>query len=75
MRLPADALGAHLAEAVNAAFADLRSRSATAEDEPVLDPAALADTLAEVQDQGLRQMTIISQTLNDVAARIASGTR
>ncbi|WP_245974297.1 YbaB/EbfC family nucleoid-associated protein [Thermomonospora umbrina] len=67
MRMASEELAEHLTVAVNAALTDLRSR-ATTSDTPI-DPSVLADRLQEVQDQGLRQMGLFAQGLEDAMAR------
>jgi hypothetical protein len=75
MRLSEAELGEQIAVAVNAALEDLRAQVGTADSEPVPDPAALADTLREVQEEGLRQMTLITRAIGDATARIQSRPR
>lgn len=68
-------LGEQLAAAVNAALEDLRAQASAAEPEPVPDPAALAETLRAVQEEGLQQMAVITRAVNDATARIQSRPR
>jgi hypothetical protein len=75
MRLSEAELGEQIALAVNAALEDLRAQAAAADAEPVPDPAALAETLRSVQEEGLRQMTLISRAVSDATARIQSRPR
>lgn len=75
MRLPPEELGRHIGAAVSAAFDSMRSQPVTTDEAPVADPLELAENLREVQEQGLREMRLISQSLSDAAARIASGQR
>lgn len=61
--------------AVNAALDDLRDQAAAqgAAQVPaggVVDPAALAGRLRELQDQSVRQMAVFSQAMNDVVAQL-----
>src|SRR6266542_1417697 len=60
MRLPSETL------------AELESK-ATAQASPVVDPAALEATLADLQDQSIRMMTRYTQSINEVMARFGSG--
>jgi hypothetical protein len=75
MRSSEAELGEQIAVAVNAALEGLRAQAATAESEPVPDPAALAETLREVQEEGLRQMTLITRAIGDATARIQARPR
>ncbi|GAA2615723.1 hypothetical protein GCM10010411_58450 [Actinomadura fulvescens] len=75
LRQPPDQLGAHIAAAANAALDDLRARAETADTEQPPDPAALAQTLRDVQEQGLRQLELISQSLSEATARIQGSRR
>ncbi|MGP4022416.1 YbaB/EbfC family nucleoid-associated protein [Actinomadura sp. 3N407] len=72
-RTPED-LGALIAEAANAALDDLRSRADSAEAPPA-DPSALAATLRDVQDEGLRQMALIDESINEAVARVQARMR
>ncbi len=72
MRLPSETLAEELSRAVNAALAELESK-ATAQASPVVDPAALEATLADLQDQSIRMMTRYTQSINEVMARFGSG--
>jgi hypothetical protein len=75
MRSSEAELGEQIAAAVNAALEDLRAQSATADSEPVPDPAELAETLREVQEEGLRQMTLITRAISDATGRIQARPR
>jgi hypothetical protein len=75
MRLPPEELGRHIGAAVSAAFDSMRSQRVTTDEAPVADPLELAENLREVQERGLREMRLISQSLSDAAARITSGQR
>ncbi len=72
MRLPSETFAEELSRAVNAALAELESK-ATAQASPVVDPAALEATLADLQDQSIRMMTRYTQSINEVMARFGSG--
>jgi hypothetical protein len=76
LRAGAEPLGEYVAEAVNAALDDLRHQAGQAGAEPEApDPAALGDTLGELQDQSLRSMSAMTQALTDVVQRIQQGAR
>jgi DNA-binding protein YbaB len=68
MRMASEELAAELAVAVNAALRDLRAR--TQATDVAIDPAALQERLREAQDQGLRQMALFTQTLDELMTRI-----
>ncbi|TYK48931.1 YbaB/EbfC family DNA-binding protein [Actinomadura decatromicini] len=68
-------LGEHIAAAANAALDDLRARSASASTEPVVDPAALVQTLRAVQEQGMRQMALINQAVGEALAKARASMR
>src|SRR6266542_2956353 len=72
MRLPSETFAEELSRAVNAALAELESK-ASAQASPVVDPAALEATLADLQDQSIRMMTRYTQSINEVMARFGSG--
>lgn len=75
MRLSEVELGEQVAVAVNAALEDLRAQASTAESEPVPDPLALAETLRSVQEEGLRQMSLITRAITDATVQIQSRPR
>jgi DNA-binding protein YbaB len=68
MRMASQELAEHLTEAVNQALRELRAQATTAD--TAIPPEVLAQRLAEVQDQGLRQMAVFTQSLQDVMARL-----
>jgi len=69
MRLPSQDLAEEFAKAANAALADLEAKYPELSAGNI-DPAALERQLAEVQDQGTRQMRRYMQTLTDALAQI-----
>lgn len=69
MRLPAAELAEHAVTAANAALDDLRSKAPSAED-AAADPAALAQAVRDVQDEGLRSMDMINQGIDAAMAQI-----
>ncbi|MFG2006595.1 hypothetical protein ACGFNU_46360 [Spirillospora sp. NPDC048911] len=69
MRRSPEELGAHIAAAVNAALEDLAGRSAD-ETPPVTDPAALVGALRDVQEQGMRGLALINESLAEASVRI-----
>jgi hypothetical protein len=73
LRLAPEELGELVRDAVNAALDDLRGKSSPAAAVP--DLAALAETLREVQNEGLRQMTVISEGIAGAMAQIRERTR
>ncbi|GAA2423115.1 hypothetical protein GCM10010191_38780 [Actinomadura vinacea] len=68
LRMSSEELSAELVVAVNAALRDLRERSQVAD--VAIDPAVLADRLREAQDQGLRQLAMFTQSLDEIMTRI-----
>jgi DNA-binding protein YbaB len=78
MRLDREELSEHVLAAVNGALEDLRSK-ASVEDAAAtvgrVDPELLARQLGEVQDQGLRQMEMISQAIAEATAKLRGGGR
>lgn len=70
MRMSSEELAAELITAVNAALRDLRSQ--TRASDVAIDPAVLAERLKEAQDQGLRQMVLFTQSLDDLMTRIGN---
>jgi hypothetical protein len=73
MRLPPEEFGELVRDAVNAALTDLSDKSGAAEAAP--DLAALSETLRQVQNEGLRQLGVISQGIADAMARIGEHTQ
>jgi DNA-binding protein YbaB len=71
MRSPAEELAGHVLTAVNAAFDDLRSKAPSAE---AVDPRVLTERLGEVQEQGLRTMSLITQALSDAMEQVREST-
>ncbi|HEV7713799.1 MAG TPA: hypothetical protein VGP16_36735 [Asanoa sp.] len=69
MRLPAEAFGAELLSAVNAALASADPPSAP-EAAALPDPAALSRQLEELQNQSLRQMARYTQSISEVMAAL-----
>ncbi|WP_026403502.1 YbaB/EbfC family nucleoid-associated protein [Actinomadura rifamycini] len=72
MRLPAEELGEHLVTAANAALDDLRSNAADAAG-PAVDIDRLNQQVEEIQNESLRQMTMISQAFNDAISKAGGG--
>jgi DNA-binding protein YbaB len=70
MRLSSEELAEHIMTAVNAALDDLRSKAPAAAASEAIDTAALGKQVEELQNQGLRQMELISQALNETIAKI-----
>lgn len=70
LRLPPDEFGELVRDAVNAALADLGGRSADA----APDLAALSETLREVQNEGLRQMAVITDGIAEAMSKIRERT-
>jgi hypothetical protein len=70
MRMASEELAAELTSAVNAALRDLRSRARATD--AAIDPAVLAERLKETQDQGLRQMALFTQSLDELMTRIGN---
>jgi DNA-binding protein YbaB len=68
MRMGSQDLAEHLVEAVNQALRELRAQAATAD--VSIAPEILEQRLAEVQDQGLRQMAMFTEGLQEVIARL-----
>lgn len=72
MRMSPEELGAHLVTAANAALHDLRGKAAEAAGDAV-DIAALGKQVDEIQTEGLRQMAVFNQALNDALSKIKGG--
>jgi hypothetical protein len=75
LRESPEALGRHIAEAANAALTTLRTQAQEASTEPVIDPSTLVRTLQSVQEQGLREMTILTESINEAVARARESMR
>jgi DNA-binding protein YbaB len=68
LRMASAELAEHLVEAVNQALRDLRAQVTSAD--TAIAPEILAQRLAEVQDQGVRQMAMFTQGLQEAMARL-----
>ncbi|GAA2615748.1 YbaB/EbfC family nucleoid-associated protein [Actinomadura fulvescens] len=75
MRLASAELGEQIVVAVNAALDDLRTKAAGAATGESVDTDALGKQVEEIQNQGLRQMELITQALNDTIAKIGNPRR
>jgi DNA-binding protein YbaB len=64
-----EAVCEHVTVAVNAALADLRTKS-SADQAGAADPAALAGQLRDLQDESMRKMASYSQALTDALAQV-----
>jgi DNA-binding protein YbaB len=73
MRMPGERLAGHLVAAGNAALDELRA-AAPAADDAAVDPAALAQRLERVTEEGLRSMAVITQAIEDAMAQVADRT-
>jgi hypothetical protein len=73
MRLGSAALGEQIVAAGNAALDDLRAHAASVPG--VADPAALAERLADVQGQSVRQMELLRQGITDALRQIRAATQ
>jgi DNA-binding protein YbaB len=72
MRMASAELAEHVLTAVNAAL----GTQAPTLDEPVaVDPRALAEEVAKIQDQGVRQMAAISRAITAAVAQMREATR
>ncbi|HEY0539516.1 MAG TPA: hypothetical protein VGD53_14155 [Actinoallomurus sp.] len=71
LRLPPEEVGELVRDAANAALTDLNGKSAA--DAP--DLAAISEALREVQNEGLRQMAIITDGIAGAMAQIRQRTR
>jgi hypothetical protein len=71
LRLPPEEVGVLVRDAVNAALTDLNGKLAA--DAP--DLAAISEALREVQNEGLRQMAIITDGIAGAMAQIRQRTR
>ncbi|GGU91682.1 hypothetical protein GCM10010182_03350 [Actinomadura cremea] len=69
MRLSAEELGEHLVTAANAALDDLRTNAAEAAGQAV-DTERLGKQVEEIQNESLRQMSMISQAFNDAISKV-----
>lgn len=65
-----EAVCEHIVVAVNAALADLRTKSAGDQALGAADPAALAGQLRDLQDESMRKMASYSQALTDALAQV-----
>jgi hypothetical protein len=72
MRLGSQDLAEQIAVAVNAALDDLRAKSTGPSVAGAADPAALAAQVQGIQDQSLRQMESINQSIAEVVAGFSS---
>ena len=72
MRLASEELAELITNAVNAALDDLRGKAADAGTAQAVDTTALAEQVEEVQNQGLRQMEVISQAIQETLGRIGT---
>jgi DNA-binding protein YbaB len=70
MRSTPEELAGYLTEALNAALDALRAQASAEQGEAVPDPAVLLERLREVQNEGLRQLSVMSQGINDALASI-----
>ncbi|TDD75658.1 YbaB/EbfC family DNA-binding protein [Actinomadura darangshiensis] len=75
MRSAPEELGRHIAAAANAALDDMRALTQAGDAEPVVDPAALVQSLREVQEQGLRQLAVINQSIGEALAKAHASKR
>ncbi|TMQ94240.1 YbaB/EbfC family DNA-binding protein [Actinomadura soli] len=75
MRQSPEELAAHIAAAANAALDDLRAQTESTDTEPTVDPAALVQTLRNVQEQGMRQMALINQSIGEALAKARASIR
>lgn len=73
MRLGSEALGEQIVAAGNAALDDLRAHAASVPG--AADPAALAERLADVQGQSVRQMELLRQGVTDALSQIRAATQ
>jgi DNA-binding protein YbaB len=76
LRMGAELLGEQITLAMNAALDDLREQTARSGAEaPDVDPAALGQTLGELQNESVRSMSAITEALGDAVRRIQQGAR
>ncbi|MFC4585825.1 hypothetical protein [Sphaerisporangium corydalis] len=73
MRMTADELGGHLLAAITAALGAYRPTVGS--QEPLVDLAALAASMRDVRDLGLRRMDTITQDVEDAVALLRDGAR
>ncbi|TDD38907.1 YbaB/EbfC family DNA-binding protein [Actinomadura sp. KC06] len=73
LRLSAEELGEHLVTAANAALDDLRRKAGEAAAGQAVDTARLSEQIEGIQNESLRQMTMISQSFNDAIAKVRGG--
>jgi DNA-binding protein YbaB len=72
MRMASAELAEHVVTAVNQAL-DGPAAPAPEAQAPAVDPAALAEQVREVQDQAMRQMSLILQGIRDAVAQAQRG--
>jgi hypothetical protein len=70
LKLASQDLGEHVVEAVNAAFADLLAGGGGP---AAADTERLSAQVRQVQDQSLRQMELMSQSISDLMTRLHGG--
>lgn len=73
MRMGSQEMAEQMLVAVNAALDDLRARTTASTAAEVPDLAALGRLAEDIQNQGLRQMELIRQSVNDTIARLGGG--
>jgi succinyl-CoA synthetase alpha subunit len=74
MRMAAEELAQHIMAAVNAALDDLATQEPVG-NVPMVDSAVLAEQLREAQDQGIRQISLITEAISDAMTQIREGGR
>lgn len=72
--MAAEELAQHIMAAVNAALDDLATQEPVG-NVPMVDSAVLAEQLREAQDQGIRQISLITEAISDAMTQIREGGR
>jgi DNA-binding protein YbaB len=75
MRMPSAELAEQVLTAANAALDLAAARAPVGDGAGVVDPRALAEEVAEIQDQGVRQMAAISRAISAAVAQMREATR
>lgn len=73
MRMASHDLADALVHAVNSALDDLRAKAVAQGLETGVNTAALTEQVQRIQDDGLRQMELINQSIAEVMARFSTG--
>jgi DNA-binding protein YbaB len=73
LRQGSEALGEFLVSALNEALADLAAKETADAPDSAGDPDVLAERLRQLQDESMRNMDLITQSVADVLSRLRQG--